>query len=204
MSMAKPRRKESDSLRRRGPKRDPFPRILIVCEGAVTEKEYFCYLHHAERIPIVLEIEAGGDPKKLVERAKSLQREARDSGDPFDQVWCVFDIDDHKRIADAKQQARDNGIGLIVSNPCFDLWILLHYQDLTQHTHRHKVQSLCRKHIPGYVKSPPCDKLLQLFPEAEKRATALNKWHASRCTDGDNPSTNVHNLVAKIRSYHRY
>lgn len=133
----------------------------------------------------------------MKEAAKS-----QDPNDHFDQVWCVFDIDEHLKIPDARQQARDNGISLVVSNPCFDLWILLHYQDLHQHTHRDRVQSACRKHIPGYDKSPPCEELFERFNEAQKRAIALNKWHASRSTDS--PSTNAHDLVAKIRSYRRF
>ncbi len=83
------------------------------------------------------------------------------------------------------------------------MWILLHYQDLRQDTHRHKVQSACRKYIPGYDKSPPCEELFERFQEAEERAIALNKWHATRGTDGQNPSTNAHDLVAKIRSFRR-
>lgn len=70
------------------------------------------------------------------------------------------------------------------------------------HIRRHKVQSACRKYIPGYDKSPPCEELFERFPEAEERAIALNKWHASRSTDS--PSTNAHDLVAKIRSYRRF
>ena len=194
--MAKSKKRESDSLRRRRPSREPLPRILVVCEGEVTEKEYLSYLRQAERIPVELRIVAGGTPKTLIEKAVQLRHDGH-----FDQVWCVFDIDEHPKIADAKQQARDNGIDLIVSNPCFDLWILLHYQELRRHTHRHKVQSLCRTHIDGYGKSPPCEELLKLYPQAEKRATALEKWHATRGTEGHNPSTNAHWLVAKIRSY---
>lgn len=126
-----------------------------------------------------------------------------DPNDHFEEVWCVFDIDEHPKIADAKRQALGHRIGLVVSNPCFDLWILLHYQDLRQDTHRHKVQSACRKYIPGYEKHPPCEALFERYVEAERRAVDLNEWHASRGTDGSNPSTNAHELVAKIRSYGR-
>lgn len=48
-SMGNPK---SDNLRRRGPRREPLPRVLVVCEGEVTEKEYVSHLRHTERIPI--------------------------------------------------------------------------------------------------------------------------------------------------------
>ena len=204
--MPKLKRPAADSLRRRGPRREPYPRILIVCEGEVTERVYFSHLRHAERIPITLQIQAGGVPKTLVETAVRSMKEAAQSPDPndhFDQVWCVFDVDEHPKIDDAKQQAANHGIKLVISNPCFDLWILLHYEDLRQHTHRHKVQKACAKHITGSVKDPPCEELFERYAQAEKRAIALNKWQASRGTEGANPSTNVYELVAKIRSYRR-
>ena len=63
-----------DSLRRRGPRREPLPRFLVVCEGEVTEKEYVSHLRHTERIPISLTVEAGGTPKTLVETAVRLMK----------------------------------------------------------------------------------------------------------------------------------
>ena len=85
----------------------------------MTERVYFSHLRHAERIPITLQIEAGGVPKTLVEKAVRLMKDAAQSPDPndhFDQVWCVFDIDEHPKIADAKQQAANHGISLAISN----------------------------------------------------------------------------------------
>lgn len=195
----------NSSLRRRGPVRDPLPRLLVVCEGEVTEKRYIEYLRHTERIPINLTIVAGGTPKTLVETALAELASASRSSDPndhFDQAWCVFDIDEHPKIHDAVQQAQAHKIGLIISNPCFDLWILLHFQDQQAHIHRHAVQKACRKHIPGYAKVPPCGLLFQRFAAAEARARHLKKLHLQRgTTTRDNPSTNVHELVHQLRAY---
>jgi hypothetical protein len=142
--------RKSDSLRRRPPFREQLPRILIVCEGIVTEKRYFEYLGRAERISVQLMVQAGGTPKALVERAVELKKSAGAGG--FDEVWCVFDIDEHPLVPDAKQQARDNGIQLAISNPCFELWALLHFQDQRAEIDRRQTQRLCRQHIAGYQK----------------------------------------------------
>ncbi len=121
--------KKRDSLRRRGPTRSPKLRFLIVCEGQVTEPRYFNQLRHLLRSLVDLEILPGGDPKILVERAIQKKGEAdsaasrkNDSYLAYDQVWCVCDVDQHPRLADALQQARDNGIDVALSNPCFELW----------------------------------------------------------------------------------
>ena len=196
-----------DDLQRRKPGRQPKPRFLIVCEGIVTEPRYFKGVQHTERSLIDLEIEPGGTPKTLVERAAGLKREAngkarklRDDNQKYEEVWCVFDIDEHPLIAEAKDQARANGIELAISNPCFELWALLHFQDQRAHIERSKVQHLCGTHMPGYEKRLNYEALRPKYSDALKRAQDLERWHASRDTVGANPSTTVYKLVERIKS----
>jgi len=179
-----------------------------VCEGRVTEPDYFRALGRRERIKLIEVVvnDEGGVPKTLVERAvqlkKSADREARRMNDRFlryDEIWCVFDIDAHPNVAQAKQQARDNTILLAVSNPCFEVWILLHFQDQRGHVERHTVQGICRGHIPGFVKSVPFSALDGRYEEAVARATALEKWQIECGRAGGNPSTDVHKLTERIR-----
>jgi hypothetical protein len=197
-----------DGLRRRRPFRNPLPRILIVCEGTRTEPGYFSALHHTERIPIVLVISPGGVPKTLVERAVELknaaEKDARSREDEnllYDHVWCVFDIDEHPAVLDAKQQARDNGIDLAISNPCFELWILLHFQDQRAHIDRAVVQRQCAKYLPDYEKKVPFNKLHPKYDEAVQRALALDAWQQTRRAEGSNPSTGIHKLTEKIKGF---
>lgn len=81
------------------------------------------------------EIVRGGVPKTVVELAVKLKKESegqarrrRDVNLRYDHIWCVFDIDEHPFVPEARQQARDNRIDVAVSNPCFELWLLLHFQ----------------------------------------------------------------------------
>jgi hypothetical protein len=178
---------------------------LIVCEGEVTEPNYFNDLKHLTRSLVDLEIEPGGNPKTLVELAvglkKTAEKDAKRSKDEnlkYDAVWCVFDVDEHPRLAEAKQQARDNGIKVAVSNPCFELWALLHFQDQRRHIERDEVRRLCRHYMPGYEKRLPCETLLPMYPDAVRRCVDLEHWHQTRGTDGNNPSTGVHRLTEEI------
>src|SRR3982750_4853087 len=109
-------RQRERPLRRRSPSLEPRPRVLVLCEGAVTEFEYFDGLRREERNKLVeVEIDfKGGAPKTLVERAANRKKEseeearrARDENLKYDEVWCVFDVDEHPRLPDARQQARD-------------------------------------------------------------------------------------------------
>jgi hypothetical protein len=122
-----------DDLQRRRPRRQPKVRFPIVCEGTVTEPRYFKDVQHTERSLIDLQIEPGGTPKTLVERAAERKKDAdgksrklKDDNQKYEEVWCVFDVDEHPLIPEAKNQARANGIEMAISNPCFELWALLH------------------------------------------------------------------------------
>src|SRR4051812_45462119 len=180
--MSRRERRGPEDLRRRVARREPKRRILVVCEGGVTEAGYFKNLRAAFRNPlVVVEIDdQGGVPKTLVERAAARKREAerdaksrRDEFLSYDEVWCVFDVDEHPHLPDARQQARDNGIELAVSNPCFELWALLHFQDHTAHIERGDARRRLRQHLPEYEKSLPFIRLHTTYAEAVKRALEL-------------------------------
>lgn len=196
-----------DRLERRRPARAPLPRFLIVCEGARTEPGYFRHLRHSARLPLELRIESGGTPKALVERAVELKRGAErdarrrhDSALKFDEVWCVFDVDEHPFLSEAQEQARANSIHVAISNPCFELWVLLHFQEQTASVDRHGVQRLCRQYLPRYQKDLPCEDLLPRRGLALQHAEALEKWQRERLNEGGNPSTSVHRLVERLLS----
>jgi len=109
-------------------------------------------------------------------------------------------MDEHPLVPEAKQQAQANAIDVAVSNPCFELWFLLHFQDQTAHIERGRVQHLCREHMPGYQKVPPCEVLMPLQSKAIDRAIQLENWQASRGNAGGNPSTGVYRLIQQIHA----
>lgn len=199
-------------LARRRPVFTPRPRILIVCEGEKTEPSYFEGLAHEEEVRLVhVEIvKSGGVPKSVVERAVALKKDAqrdakrqRDANLEYDEVWCVFDVDAHPKLAEALDQARSNSIEVALSNPCFELWIWLHFDDQRAHIERHKLQSACRKHLPGYTKVAAYSELRPRYADAVHRAVALTKWQEGRGTKDANPSTGVHLLTERLRSLAR-
>jgi len=200
-------RRRNRPLRRGAPRREPRKRLLVLCEGKVTEPGYFLAFRHEHRSQLV-EVEVVpkcGVPKSLVglavERKKRAEKEARRSDDPFlkyDEVWCVFDIDAHPNLLEAKQQAEDNGLRLAVSNPCFELWILLHFQDQRAHQERGWIQAACREHLPDFVKEVPYYRVQPTYANAVARAKALEKWQAAQDRPGGNPCTAVHELTERI------
>lgn len=195
---------------RREPTREPKPRLLVVCEGHRTEPEYirgYLAVHRQVAVEVVIHPERG-DPKKVVELAKEARSSAearrRRHGDPFlayDQVWCVFDRDDHERFWEAVRMAQDNGLQLAVSNPCFELWLLLHFRESPGARHRDELRTLLRKdHLPGYDKGVRFDDLIAGVRDAIRRAERLAQ-DAERLDEDPykNPTTGVFRLLRAIR-----
>ena len=130
-----------NELRRRKPRITPNRRILIVCEGEVTEPRYFRDL--GNRVRTGLEVKVVGPvgvPWTVVSEAIRLSAEARRAAKReqdrfllYDEIWCVFDRDDHPRVNESINRAKAHGLSVALSNPCFELWILLHFQDQTAH-----------------------------------------------------------------------
>lgn len=176
------------------------------------EPGYFKRLKGQEqnRLLEVVIYPSGETPKTLVESAvdkkREAQREARSVRNnylKYDEVWCVFDVDEHPRLPDAKQQARDNGIQLAISNPCFELWILLHFRDQTAHVHRHEAQRACQEYLPDYQKDVPFDALRPHYEDAVARARALDHRQETAGDAGGNPSTGVYRLTERIHELGR-
>lgn len=97
--------------------------------------------------------------------------------------------------------ARDNGVRLAVSNPCFELWLIIHHQHHTGPLSTDEAIRLRReldgsdgKHLDGAL-------YLKLVDNAIRRAQALRKKHHLENTDfpADNPSSSFDQLVTHIR-----
>lgn len=114
-------------------KRSRGKRYLIVTNGKVTEKEYFERLVdlYGLRGRVVIDKGAAGrDPKTLVEwaadlKAKEDKEARRERFDSWESVWAVTDVDAFSMFA-AQQLARQEAVGLAVSNPCFEVWLIDH------------------------------------------------------------------------------
>jgi hypothetical protein len=206
--MAERRRNRRRRLGRRKPFRDPKPTILIVCEGERTEPQYLRGFRRACRNPRV-EIAVSADhgvPMTLVRIAKQRKLDseaaAKREGDDnlaFDAVWCVFDVDEHPEVANAKAMARDNGIGLAVSNPCFELWLLLHFREQPGMQDRRRVHELLAQFVPDYRKHVEFSIHCGGYRQAVERAEKLNDAADDAGEIGRNPTTNVYPLTESIR-----
>lgn len=191
------------SLKRQKARLDTRPLILIVCEGRVTEPEYINVVRVREKINLVRIIidREGGTPKTLVDRAvEEKKRAARTPFGKYDELWCVFDFDEHPFIPEAKQKAAANGIRIAMSNPSFELWLMLHFGYHSAPISRQDARRACERAIAGYEKHIPGDVIYPRLDTAIANAKQLTHWQETRDASGSNPSTDVYQLIERLRA----
>jgi hypothetical protein len=210
---AKRNSRNLSSLERKAGNRNLRPYVLIVCEGSKTEPYYFRDLCQDLKLQGV-EIKpcpTGNDPINIVQYA--LRRLEKDD---FDQVFCVFDKDDHRNNYDpALKQIKANTskefplpIQAINSVPCFEFWLLLHFTYSTKpylqkgkKSAGDQLESKIRsEHIPGYFKGyeKTFEKTKDKLTTAIKNAKKID--NGQKDSNSDNPSTKVHELIEYLQS----
>jgi RloB-like protein len=112
----------------------------------------------------VLPSSIGTDPKSVVESAEGI---FHSEGRRFERICVVFDRDDHLEYANAIHMAearitrfrnderRTVFFEAIVSVPCFELWLLLHFSNVQSWIHRDRALSELKVYIPNYAKGMP-------------------------------------------------
>jgi hypothetical protein len=93
--------------------------------------------------------------------------------------------------------ANRQDVNLAVSNPCFELWLLLHHADCRSHCAGYAdVVARLRKHVPAYDKTDLrfADYVAGVY-DAVKRARELDPTGVDHAR---NPSTGVWRLVSTI------
>jgi RloB-like protein len=193
---------------RGAPRLSPKPRLLVFCEGENTEPQYIDAFRKWCRNPRVdVEIsKEQGVPLTLVRAAKKrkvqAEKEASKAGDDniaYDEVWCVFDVDEHPNLNDAQQMASANDIKLAISNPCFELWLLLHFRENPGMQHRHHVQSMVAEFVADYDKHVDFELFKAGYTDAVVRAKRLDDQASADGEAGRNPTTGVYQLTESIR-----
>lgn len=174
------------------PKRKLNPIYFVFCEGE-TEESYCLFLRQKYRVPIIIKTKVTGQniSDRLIKNFTSEIKKGNSSR--YDKNFLLYDFDSNEFIQRLK--SINNAI-LLVSNPCIELWFLLHY--------RNQIAALdcnnCIKDLTGFIgkykkgelNNLLKDKLWQTRFEAIKRAKKLNEF--------DNPSTSIYRLIEDLEN----
>lgn len=202
------KRKEAAARRaaREAKERSDQTRILIVSEGSKTEPNYlaeFFKLDGNGRIEPYATRDHITSPTRLLNQARSILEEDGD----FDLAYVVGDRDEFPDFEQARNAADQikivPPIRYIYSDPCFELWFLLHYELWDAPIGRHEVRKELERHIPDYGKgSTTLARLLyEKTPTACDHSSALRERMAA--SGATCPSTLVDVMIAEVRGLRR-
>ncbi len=201
--------------------RDERPETcLIITEGTETEVNYFENMKKIinnryrnreiqENYPIKVEGK-GRSTSVLVNEA--IKRKNREN---FSKVWVVFDKDDNPDFDEAIKLAKENNIEVAWSNESFELWLLLHFQDLSVGIKRNQYLSNLNNHFKNnninngiYNKniSNIFDVMIDKVDMAIMRSEKLRKYYERKSehyASNMNPGTTVDILVKELIHYIR-
>ena len=177
--------------------------IMVLSAGTVTERRYLSEIAR-DNSKIALKFgECGKSPDKLVFEAQKLCKQPTRI---FNQIWCIFDVDNDtvQDINQMRSHSEAEGIQTIVSNPCFELWLVLHQGEQRGPITISKIQKRAEtlNLIRGKeIASTGWTSLFDNYEAAKKRAIDLDKMHLQNSSPpGSNPSTDVWRLVDILRS----
>ena len=182
-------------------------RILIICEDSKTALKYFIDMREGLGLSKeLIEIrgkECGSAPTSVYDfAAAKLELSIKDDNE-YDLVFCVIDRDTHNDfdpvLNKIKQQPKKfkEKIQAIVSIPCFEVWVLLHFvYSSAPFENCNAVCKKIKKPFPEYEK----EEMRILYPflkdktgEAIKNARKLVA--SMEVTDSKNPITYIHEVV---------
>jgi hypothetical protein len=145
----------------------------------------------------------------MVEEAK---RRKRDKQDCYDQVFCVFDVEAkvtqkcRDGLLEALRSARDAGVSIAMSNPCFEIWLLWHKIDhsgwIASDAAQRRCEELGLTHGKGGKHIQGTESLLRdSYQAARNRASSIDEIHDRNGThkpEDRNPSSGMYGLIDAI------
>jgi hypothetical protein len=200
--------RQTKDIERQKAQREPYDRVLIVCEDSKSSPAYLRAVCDELKLSTAnIEIkgeECDSAPISVVEYAIKLIK--KDKG--YDQIYCVIDRDQHKRFQEALEKAKGKKIKMIVSIPCFEYWLLLHFKFTSEvfqaatGSHCQTVISTLKQHLSGYDKSE-LTKYYPLLKPKQEVAIKHAKQRESACEheplEQRNPYTQLHLLIECLK-----
>ena len=196
--------------------------IIIAAEGEFTEKIYFEALRkHARNSRVHIKIlerdeenKHNSSPEYVLEQL--MQYKTENPIEQDDELWLVIDRDRWtiKSISAVAQRCvQDPSYHLALSNPCFELWLILHIVDVSLESEEEKIKIQKnrreKKNTDPYLKRKlrallgsysesnyDADQLVIQVAEAIMRAEALEKNKNARWPKG--LGTHVYKLAKSI------
>lgn len=163
------------------------PTFFVFCEGD-TEVAYVELLRAHYRLPIhiIAKKTLLNITPALVERCKAMYVPTKG-----DRTYLMYDLD----IPEIQERLQKiPGATLLCSNPCFEVWLLLHYvevkTELSSEECVKRLSAIVKDYKKGTFSAEWMQQLMEKVPLAIERAKKLTAFH--------NPSTSIYRLIEDL------
>lgn len=165
------------------------PNFFVFCEGE-TEIAYVKFLRSLYRVPIQVIPKKG---KSNISEDFIVKSKNEYVQTDQDKVFLMYDLDVDGMLV---QLQKIPNAELLVSNPCVELWFLLHYQDqkseISSDKCIKKLQKVSKEYKKGTLSEEEKDVLAKNKELAIERAKALDVLN--------NPSTTIYRLLDLLKN----
>ena len=196
--------------RKQSYKRQRSPILLLVCEGRnKTERKYFSH-YKVRELPYRLEIRdsEATDVMGMARRAANLYKEYQMDPEIGDLAFCLIDLDLRRDKYDAYLKAKQKypQVRFIVSNPCFEIWLLYYFTENPKaESSSQAVKEQMKKCVPGYNEAmdvyDQCD-LEDKYAVAINRSEKKNAFYEEdKILVERNPYTEVQDLILILKQH---
>lgn len=194
----KPRRLDRDS----GVVRDAS--LIVIASEDTYAVEHYLAKFHTRRVQfkVLPTVDGHSSPEAVLERLDQYRAEHQ-LGDG-DELWACIDLDhwaDPNHVANLRsvmRQARQKGYQFVISSPCFEFWILLHFQDPPDEGMGTCADVIERVQawVPGYGKKALPGLQLSVG-QVEAAIERASRQHRDGL-NSDGPATDVHQLMKRL------
>lgn len=176
-----------------------YKRLFVIStEGSVTEPQYFNMFNNDTTVLHVKVVHNGAsDPGNLLkEMKKHLKKYDLEKND---QAWLVIDKDQWQETQISPLytwSTTDEKYGFALSNPKFEYWLLLHFEEPSGISSSRNCSDKLNRHLPGYDKKIDDRKLRPSILTAIDRA---KRQDSPPCRDWPRRTgTTVYRLVEEL------
>ena len=163
------------------------PTFFVFCEG-ITEELYVKYLRAKYRIPFEIDTQI---TKNKIKESYIKNYKKDKFTHPKDKTFLLYDIDAPKMLEKLKNIP--NTI-LLASNPCIELWFLLHYKNITANVDCTFCIKELKKTNGKYDKTVLDKYLIDSLNENQNKAIE----RAKNLKSYKNPSSKVYFLIEEL------
>ncbi len=163
------------------------PTFFIFCEGK-TEEQYIRFLKSQYRIPLVIDskVKSINISERYIQNYKKGKLSHKK-----DKTFLLYDLD----VKDVLEKlSKFNDTILLLSNPCIELWFLLHLKTQNAEINCKRCNYDLNKNGGGYKKGVLTNHLKDLL--MSKQLKAINR--SKKLIQYNNPSSTIHLLIEAL------